>query len=288
MTDLSIIILSYNTKDFLDSCLSSILEHFNSKTFEIIVVDNASTDSSVEMIKEKYPSVKLIESPKNLGYGAGNNLGLSKSSGRNILFLNSDTKILGNSLMIMLKCLDAQKNVGILGPRIINPDQTKQKSVGSFYSLGNVLLMLFGGGRLGLLRSSPDKFAIVDWVSGSCMMVKRSLFEKIERFDENLFMYMEEVEFCYRAKLKGILTGYIPEARVEHHQLGSSLNGNEQAIINIYKGLVYFYQKHYSSKKLSILRFFLKAKAYLAKTVGLLTGNNHLINTYDQALRFIA
>ncbi len=252
------------------------------------MVDNASTDSSVAMVRKKYPIVKLIASQKNLGYSAGNNLGLSKSTGRNILFLNSDTRILGNSLEIMLNCFDVYEDIGILGPRLINPDQTLQKSVGNFYSLGNVALMLLGGERLGFLRSSPDKFSIVDWISGSCMMIKRSVFERVGVLDDNLFMYMEEVEFCYRAKTKGILTGFIPEAKVIHQQLGSSSSGREQAIINIYKGLVYFYRKYYSGGKLSILTFLLKAKAYLAKTLGLISGNNHLIKTYDQALRFLA
>ncbi len=288
MTDLSIIILNYNTKDLLDSCLWSILKNSKSQNFEIIVVDNASTDGSVAMIKKKYPYVKLIESRVNLGYSAGNNLGLSKSHGRNILFLNSDTGIFGNSLNIMLECLETRDNIGILGPKLVNPDKTVQKSVGSFYSLGNVVLMLFGGGRLGLLRSSPDKFAIVDWVSGSCMMIKRSVLDKAGLFDENLFMYMEEVEFCYRAKTKGILTGFTPEAKVMHQQLGSSQGGREQAIINIYKGLIFFYRKYYSGGKLAILVILLKSKAYLAKTVGFITGNNQLIKTYDQTLRLFA
>ncbi|MBI3384771.1 glycosyltransferase family 2 protein [Candidatus Gottesmanbacteria bacterium] len=288
MMDLSIIILSYNTKNLLDSCLASIYDNYKNQNFEIIVVDNSSTDDSVAMIKKKYPKVLLIESQKNLGYSAGNNLGLAKSQGRNILFLNSDTKILGDSLDIMVKYLDAEEEIGIIGPRLINPDQTLQKSVGNFYSLGNVALMLFGGGRLGLFRNSPDKYLVVDWISGSCMMVKRSVFKKAGLLDENLFMYMEEVEFCYRAKMKGILTGFIPEAKVIHQELGSSKNGREQAIVNIYKGLIYFYRKYDSSGKLLILKFLLKAKAYLAKTLGLITGNNHLIETYDQALRFLA
>ena len=285
MTELSIIILSYNTKDLLDSCLRSVLKNSKGQNFEIIVVDNASTDKSVTMVKTKYPNVKIIKSKKNLGFSAGNNLGLSKAIGKNILFLNSDTRVYGNSLYIMLKCLQSGGDIGILGPRLINPDQSVQKSVGSFYSISNVALMLFGGGRLGILRGSPEKFTIVDWVSGSCMMIKRSVFDKVGLWDENLFMYMEEVELCYRAKQGGVQTGFCPDAVVEHKQLGSSQDGREQAIINIYKGLIYFYQKYYSRQQFSALMFLLKTKAFLAKLLGIIAGNNELINTYDQALR---
>lgn len=286
MIDLSIIILNYNTSLLLDKCLNSIKKNPPKFQFEVIVVDNSSSDNSISLVEKKYPEVLLIKNKVNLGYSKGNNLGIKAARGRNILILNSDTEIFGDSLTIMVKCLDNSDKVGILGPRLINRDNSFQKSAGKFYTPINSVIMLFGGERLGMLRKSPDKFTVFDWVSGACFMVKKEVFDKIGLFDEKMFMYMEEMEFCYRARKAGILSAYTNEARVYHKELGSSNQGKMSAIINIYQGLLYFYQKHYPNA-LGFIKSILKIKALIALFIGLITGNKHLSETYAKAYRLV-
>lgn len=287
MIDLSIIILSYNTKKLLDSCLSSIFSNKNDLNFEVIVVDNGSKDKSVEFIKKNYPQVVLIQNKENLGYSAANNLGVKKAQGEFVLLLNSDTELIGDSLRSMVEFAKDHKNIGILGPKIVNPDRSPQKSVGSFYSLGNIILAMFGGERLGFGRRSPDKFCFVDWVSGACLLTKKDVFEEIGLLDEKLFMYMEEVEFCFRARKKGFLTAYLPKALIMHKNLGSSQSGKTGAVLNIYKGLLYFYAKYYPHWQFEALRFVLNLKSTILYGLGKVLNNNYLVSTYGQALEIL-
>ena len=157
MSDLSIVILSYNTRDLLEKCLSSIYENSTGLNLEIIVVDNGSSDDSVAMIKAKFPKTLVITNNDNLGYSRGNNLGVDEAASEMIFILNSDTEIIGESLKIMVDFLSHNKHIGILGPKIFNPDGSVQNSVGNFYSLGHVLALLFGlEKRLGIGRISPQ------------------------------------------------------------------------------------------------------------------------------------
>lgn len=288
MKDLSIVILSYNTRDLLKKCLHSIYQGSTNLNCEIIVVDNASSDDSVNMVKTMFPKVKLVMNKINLGYSSGNNLGVSQAAGDLIFILNSDTEIIGECLKIMIEFARRNQQIGIIGPKIFNPDGSVQNSVGSFYSLGHVLALMFGlEKRLGIGRISPQNFSLVDWVSGSAMLIRRADFEKLGGFDEKLFMYMEEVEFCYRAKLAGIRTGFLPEAQIIHKGLGSSSQGSKNATLGIFKGLVYFYEKYFPGWRLTVLKFILKTKAAIYFSFGLLIGNNNLKSTYEQAFRLV-
>ncbi len=284
MIDLSITILSYNTKDLLAVCLDAIFKSTKNLKFEVIVVDNASTDQSVELVETKYPQVTLIKNKTNLGYSAGNNLAIKKAKGEFALLLNSDTEIIGESLQIMVEFMKQHPEIGILGPKLINPDQSLQKSVGTFYSLKNVVLTMLGLERLGFGRRSPAKFSLVDWVSGACFLVRKKVFDQIGLLDEKLFMYMEEVEFCYRAKTNKILTGFLPEATILHQERGSSLAGRTDAIINIYKGLLYFYRLYKPVWQYNFLREVLKTKAGFLSRAGKIFNNADLVKTYGQAL----
>lgn len=285
--DLSIIILSYNTKDLLDQCLESVYKNTSQIQFEVIVVDNNSGDDSVKMVIEKYPKVIPVRNKTNLGYSKGNNLGIKKSSGRNILLLNSDTQIVGNSLEVMVKLLDQNNEISLVGPKLVFPDLTAQKSAGVFYSLKVAIILLLGGQRLGLIRSSPKELKKVDWVSGACLMFKRKVADAIGGLDEHLFMYMEEVEFCFRANLKGFKTYFCPEARVLHLELGGDKKKRGQAIINIYRGLLFFYQKYYSENDLRILKIVMRIKALILLIFGKLFSHRYLIETYGQALELV-
>jgi GT2 family glycosyltransferase len=286
MLELSIIILNYNTSDLLDKCLASIYKNAPSYNYEIIVVDNCSDDNSLKMLKKKYKEVVLLQNKVNLGYSKGNNLGIKKSKGKYVLLLNSDTEIIGDALDVMVKCLIDNTNVGILGCKLINSDLTSQKSAGVFYTPMNLLFMLFGGQKLGFLKTSPDSYRFVDWVSGACFLVKREVFNKIGLLDEFLFMYMEEVEFCYRAKKQGFLTAFTNKAVVFHKELGSAKKGKQDAILNIYRGLIYFYHKYLRQGE-NYLKFVLKTKAVLCILIGLISGNRELMQTYVKAYRMV-
>lgn len=286
---LSIITLSYNTLDLVLECVSSLKKEFEIELqkgeVEVIVVDNASAKDVTDGVEKGLQGllgVHFIRSSENLGFGKGNNLAVEKAKGEYVLFLNSDTKTLNKGFLEMTEFLKSNSKVGILGGKLLNSDGTPQLSVGKFYNLFNVIVTLFGGGRLGFGMSSPEKISEVDWVSGACMMVKRDLFNKIGGFDKNIFMYMEDMEICYRAKKNGYKTFFYPDVCVKHKEQGSS--NRSFAVINIYKGILYFYKKHKSKPEYYIIRFALWLKAILIYILGRLINNEYYIKTYKEVL----
>ena len=289
MIVLSIIILSYNTKDLTLRCVESVAKQYKKeleeKKFEIIVVDNASSDgsqSAILNIKNKISNIKLIEGKDNLGFGKGCNLGAEASEGKYMLFLNSDTQVENDGFVQMVSFLEHNPKVSILGGKLENNDGSIQRSCGKFYNLFNLFVVLLGLERLGLLRSSPDKIQKVDWVSGACMMVRGNVFKKLAGFDEKLFMYMEDMEICYRAKKLGFSTYFYPDLNLRHKSWGSS--SRTFAIINIYKGILHFYAKHRSSFEYMIAKTLLITKAEILILIGFLTFNKNLIERYRKAI----
>lgn len=287
--DLSIIILNYNTKDLTIACLNSINDQYKQELdkgqFEIILVDNASDDGSVTKIsksKSQISSLNIIESNENIGFSRGCNLGAASARGEYLLFLNSDTEIKDQGLIKMVEYCKKNKEIGILGAALKNEDGTSQPSAGKFYDLLNLFLMLLGFERLGFLRSSPSSIERVDWVSGASLMIKRKVFKIIGGFEKELFMYGEDMELCFRASINGFKTYFYPEITLFHRQRGSS--NRSFAIINIYKSILFFYKKYQPSWQYQIARFLLHSKSFILNTVGLLTGNKYLAETYGQTL----
>lgn len=278
--NLSIIIVNFNTRDLLRNCLTSI---FNQKgvEYEVWVVDNASRDNSIQMVKNDFPKVKLIKNSQNIGFAKGNNVALRQAQGEYLFLLNSDTILKEETLSRICGFLKSNPEVGILGIKILNPDGSPQTSVGKFYNLGNAFLMLFGGEKLGFLRDSPNKVTEVDWVAGAALIVRREVLEKAGFLDENLFMYMEEVEWCFRVKKTGFRVFFYPEAEVVHYVRASG--SKTAAILGIYKGLTYFYRKHKPLWELLVLRGMLKTKAGIAWMIGFLSNNRYLKTTYSEA-----
>lgn len=295
---LSIIILSYNTKELTIRCIGSIIKYYQKQLgkeeFELIVVDNASTDGSAEAVSNfQFPSaswrtnfqLKLIKNKKNYGFSKGNNIGAKSAKGKYLLFLNSDTEVLDEGLAGMVDFFEKHKDVGVLGAKLQNSDGTAQPSAGTFYTLGTIFVMLFGGERFGLLRESPLGTKAVDWVSGGAMMIRRSFFEKLVGFDERFFMYMEDMELCFRAKKEGLLTYFYPHVSIVHKTLGSS--NRTFAILNIYKGLLYFYKKHTNYMEYLVVKLLLVVKACMAIVIGVVTRNGYLTSTYRKALALL-
>ena len=285
---LSIIILNYNTKDLTINCLESIIKQYEKELkngeIEIVVVDNASSDGSVRAIQNYNSKFKIIENNENVGFAKGCNIGERIAKGEYILFFNSDTQVLDKGFLDMVQFLEKNPSFGILGGKLLNNNGSSQVSAGKFYNLFNLSLMLMGMERFGFLKNSPDKIAQADWVSGGCMMIRKAVFNSLKGFDENFFMYIEDMEFCYRAKKNKILTGFYPYARVKHKGQGSS--SREFAIVNIYKGILYFYAKHKTPMERQIAKLLLTVKAKLAIFMGSIANNASVISTYRKALSF--
>lgn len=263
--------------------MTSILSSIDGKfLYEVILVDNASSDGSVGMIKQEFKKIKVIENKENVGFAKGCNIGAKNAKGEYLLFLNSDTQVLDKGFLSMVKFLEENPKVAILGGKLHNADGSIQRSCGKFYNLFNLIIMLLGLERLGFLRSSPNRIQKVDWVSGACMMVRRDVFEKIFGFDEKLFMYMEDMELCFRAKKLGFSTYFYPHLGLKHKSLGSS--NRTFAIINIYKGILHFYSRHKSYPEYLIAKTLLILKAGFLILVGFLTFNSELKERYKKAI----
>lgn len=286
--DLTIIIPSFNTKVLLDRCLVSIQKslHDAKITYEIIVVDNASKDGTIELLHKKYPRVHVLSNNKNLGYGKANNQGIRKARGNTILLLNSDIVVLDESIEKLWRfCQTHEKN--FIGGKLLNVDGNPQASSGPMYSLPVVFAMLFcKGDQLHLTRYSPDMVRTVDWASGACLMGQKAAFLDAGLFDEEIFMYMDEIEFLFRAKKLGYSVLFYPDARFLH--VGAASSGSRRTpVVNIYRGLLYFYKKHYSPAAYLILRVLLRAKALAAIALGRIMGRQDLVATYEDAVRMV-
>lgn len=287
--DCSIIIVSFNTKKLLSDCLSSVYRSLAGSDVEaeIIVVDNVSTDGSKEMVAKKYPRVSLIANRENAGFGKANNQGIQKSRGEHILLLNSDTIVQDDSIPKLVYFSKAHPNV-FVGPKLFNADGTPQTSGGPFFTLPVVFAALFlKGDYNGLTRQSPNRTRFIDWVSGACIIAPKRLFLDDLLFDEGIFMYMEEIDLLMRARAKGYRTMFYHAARITHLGSGSSTNKRKGPVLNIYRGFLYLYKKHYNKKLLAILRGMLKAKALLAIAIGKITGNGELTSIYEEAYRLV-
>ncbi len=286
--DLSIIIPSFNTKNLLDRCLKSIVHSLQTSNlkYEIIVVDNASKDGTIELLKSKYPRVITILNNVNTGYSKSNNLAITKAKGEYALLLNSDTVVLKDGIEQLY--LYSKNNPKLFaGGKLLNEDMSPQPSCGPFFTIPVVALILFlKGDYWGATRYSPNKIRRVDWVSGACLMGKRSSFADVGLFDENIFMYMEDIEFLYRAKLQGYTTIFYPTAQFIH--TGAASSGDRRTpVVNIYRGLQYLYRKHGTPLTRTVLRFLLYAKALSAIQLGRIMRSQALVQTYEEALSIL-
>lgn len=292
MIDLSIIIVSYNTKKITKDCLKSINRSLTGTKikYEIIIIDNDSHDGSQELLitmsEDNQNHLVYRQSGENLGFGQGNNFGVKIAQGKYVLLLNSDTIVLNRSIEKLYNFyVENEKQIHFLGPKLLNIDLTPQPSACRFFTLPVIFAtLLLKGDYWGLTRSSPNKFSQVDWISGACIMTTKKYFQRLGGFDKNIFMYMEEVDLLYRAKKLGLNTYFYPEAKIIH--LGSaSSTGKTFPILQVYKGFLFFYKKHYSVFHLLILHLILKFKAVIAYLIGKIRGNQYLIQTYEQAFK---
>ncbi len=282
MFDLTIIIVSWNVRDLLRGCLRSVsrarrstsaapdLETSNSELrLEIIVVDNASTDGSPEMVRTEFPHVRLIVNDENRGFTAANNQGLALSQGRYLLLLNPDTEVMGDALVTMLRYMDTHPDVGVLGPRLLYPDGSQQSSRRRFPTFATALVestvvqewwtdnrVL----RRYFLADTPDDaIQPVDWLVGACLLVRREAYEGVGGLDEGYFMYSEELDWCRRIKSAGWEIVYLPTATIVHHEGKSSEQVVPARHIYFQSSKVRYFRKHHGSLQAETLRCFLLA-----------------------------
>lgn len=287
--DVSIIIISFNTKKLTEDCLTSTIRSLKESKlrWEIIVVDNISEDGTREMLKKKFPMVKTILNTENVGFGRGNNQGIKAAKGEYILLLNSDTVVLNNAIGKLVS-FGRQHPNAFIGPKLLNPDRTPQSSCGPFFTLPVVFASLFlKGDYIGLTRWSPNRARKVDWVSGACILAPKKLFMQNLLFDEQIFMYMEEIDLLMRAKRQGYATYFYPRSLIVHLGAASSTNKRKGPVLNIYRGFIYLYKKHGTPFSLGMVRMMLKTKAILAWLVGVALGKGLLKETYEEAYRMV-
>jgi len=252
MPVLSVIIVSYNTREITLECLKRI------KADEIIVVDNASGDGTVEAIAGKFPKVKIIKNRTNAGFAAANNQGMKMAKGDKILLLNSDCFVNPDTIAKM-------PDVDVVGCKLLNKDGSVQQSWGYFPSLRRITQMMLFLDNLPVVRKYIDSIHVrdlsryaheqeVDWVTGAFVMLKREVFEKVGGIDEKYFMYGEEMEWMYRIKQAGFAVWYSPTGSATH-LLGASSPNRAPAVVGEMKGWIYWFAKHKSVWQQKLLPF---------------------------------
>jgi len=296
--DLSVIVVNWNTKKLLENCLASIFKFTKGISFEMIIVDNGSTDGSQALVKEKFPQVKLILNKSNLGFTKANNQGMKVAKGQYILLLNSDTYLIENSFKKLLdKTQSIEGNLGALGPLLLNEDKSVQQSVGFFPNLPQVFWwMTFiddlpGGQLLSPYHVDHDSFyrkdQKVDWVTAAAILVPAKVIKRVGPFDEKIFMYGEEIEWCWRIKKAGFKVNFTPSTKIVHIGRGSSQKIPTRAFIGEYKSIIYFYRKYKSPISLQIARFLLKIGALARILIFALLRRKELTKAYVEAFKVV-
>jgi len=297
--DLSICILNWNTAADLRRCLASLVAAgFSLRAaqpkgcgHEVIVVDNASTDGSADMVRHEFPQARLIANKNNLGFAAGHNQGIAASSGRYILLLNADTVVHANALGTLVAAMDSLPRAAVAGPRLLNADGSLQFSCRRFPRFATGLFRKVPLGRLlpdnvfnrDYLMASWDhsRERQVDWVSGAAFCLRREALRDIGLLDAGYFMYCEDVDWCYRARRAGWQAWYIPQAVITHLH-GRSTDQRPFAMsFQFHRSMIRFYRKHYSPAWPALLRWLPELCIWLRLAVVL---SEHAIQSWRNTL----
>lgn len=261
--DVSVVVVSFNTRDLLRECLTTLAREAGGVTYEAIVVDNDSRDGSADMVAAEFPDAVLIRAGGNLGFAAANNRGFAVARGRYVVLLNSDAFLTPGALPLSVRKMDADPRIGIGGARLVGRDGSWQPSARMFPSLLNDFLTLSGlaarkprsrfFGRFDRTWASAGEPASVDWVPGAFSIVRREVLDRVGFFDEAFFLYYEEVDLCRRTKAAGWTVWYWPDVVVVHlggessktlKRLSMSSSGSQLTLWRMRAGLLY-YRKHH-------------------------------------------
>jgi GT2 family glycosyltransferase len=254
----SISIVNYNAEKYLKQCLRSIFAYGCRFPTEIIVVDNHSQDRSVRMVREEFPTVRLIENTRNEGFIKANNKGLRASRGKYVLSLNNDAVVRPGALDILIDFLESHPESGACGPKILNPNgslqgqcrrgfPTPMSALYYFLRLHRLFPRNRKFGHYLMTHLDPDRTSEVDSLSGACMMVRRDVMDRVGLMDESFTMYGDDLDWCYRIKQAGWKVHYVPQAIIVHHGgMGGSRVLPYRNTWEFHRSMAFFHKKHYS------------------------------------------
>jgi GT2 family glycosyltransferase len=252
--DLSIIIVTWNSWEYIRNCLDSIFLSRGNFLTEVIVVENGSFDQTAKIVEELYPQVNLIQNKKNLGYAKANNQGIEEAKGEYILLLNPDTQVLEDALSLMYEFMQENPEAGALGPKLLNADKSVQPSCREFPTFSTLVWdfsglsrlfpksKTFGRWRMGYFDF--NKTGDVDQPMGSCLMLRRKTLEDVGILDENFVMFFNDVDLCYRIRKKGWRIYFYPEAKVIHSKGASTKKAKAKMIWLSHLAFYKFLKKH--------------------------------------------
>jgi len=271
MAEISVIVVSYNTRDYLRDCLGSLRDDSEAPAHEVWVVDNGSRDGSVAMVRAEFPGVEVIETGENLGFARANNLALRRMRGRTALLLNSDTLVRPGALRGMLRALDTHPEAAAVGPRLLNRDGSLQRSCYRFPAPGRafrdqlfITSLLANHPRWGDYRRwAHDRERAVDFVIGAALLVRADIMPAVGLLDEDFFMYAEETDWCYRMHRAGYQVWFTPDAEIIHYGGGSGKAMADRVFAEFSAGQHRFYRKHHGSSGALALRLSLILGALL-------------------------
>ena len=264
---ISIVIVSWNTARFLENCLASILTDLPTSPVEIWVVDNASSDDSPRMVREKFPQVHLIENRENVGFACANNQAIQRCTGKYILLLNPDTLVASGALQALTDFLDEHPETGAAGGRILNPDGSLQISSHPRPTLSRELWRLFHLDRFLPYAEYPkkkwetDQGKEVDVLIGACLLLRKDILDQVGFLDEDYFMYSEEVDLCYRIQSAGWQLFWVPQADVVHFGGQSTQQVPTEMFLNLYHSKIKYFRKHYGWTAAQIYKLILRLAA---------------------------
>jgi N-acetylglucosaminyl-diphospho-decaprenol L-rhamnosyltransferase len=265
ITDLSIVLVCWNNKEYLVPCLRSLYASGLTINFDVVVVDNGSTDGSLDILAAEFPQVRVIRNPENVGLSRASNQGIQGTNGRYVLLLNNDTLVNGNALTAMVEFLDMQPDAGAVGGQLLNPDGSFQSGYASFSSLSQEFLIATGLGER-LWSGYPshgrgNSVKRVDWLSSACLMLRRVALDQVGLLDEQYFVYGDEADLQFRLKKAGWQVYYLPQASIIHYG-GRSMNRWRRRRM-VYRGKLLFYKKCYSALSAFGLRMLLGALTFV-------------------------
>jgi N-acetylglucosaminyl-diphospho-decaprenol L-rhamnosyltransferase len=262
--NLSIVIVNWNTRDLLATCLESVLVSPGHAEREVLVVDNASTDGSARMVRERFPQVDLIENQTNVGFACANNQAIQRCRGRYVLLLNSDTRVMGNALEVLEAFMEGHPRAGAAGAKLLNADGSLQPSVHPMLTpahefwrlifLDNVIHRATYGAEF-WKATQPRP---VEVIKGACLMLRREALSEIGLLDESYFMYTEEVDLCYRLARAGWQLWWVPTAWVTHYGEASSRQVAQDMYIQLYRSKIQFYRKFGGGKRAGFYKWLVR------------------------------
>lgn len=269
MFRLSIIIVSYNARPELEKCLESLVQLPPKVEHEIVVVDNASTDGNADLVRQKWPKIRLIETGSNLGFSRATNIGIRDTSSEFILLLNGDTVVNDGAIDNLVNKLDTRLDVAVIGPKLVDGEEKTELSFGPMISpLGDVWQKLLVRGndyQIEPIRSYVKKLTQkeheVDWVSGACLLVRRHDAEAVGLLDERYFMYAEDVDFCAAIRANGKKILFTPTTKIVHLRGRSALTKSQLTKTNYHRSKLAFYKKHHPQWT-QILQIYLRLRGY--------------------------